>query len=311
MNNLLIYLTHPYVKAWNFKERQVEQFCRQYPEAEVMLCHRSRDFLEKLPQAEGVIVWYFKSEWLGRAPNLRWIATPAAGREWIDLPQDSSITVHHGGFHGMMMAESVLGAVLYFAKAFELSRSMQEKKKWAPIKISDRIGSLYQSQVTILGFGRIGTAIGRVIKPFGCRLAGVKRTPIAPPDYFDEGDRIVTVEDLDSVLPDTDHLIVVLPGGEETDGLLSKDRLAMLPKHACLYNVGRGNAVREVDLVNALQGKQIAGAYLDVFETEPLPESSPLWELPNVLLQPHISAASPQYLDLFVEELLTKLKMQG
>ena len=75
-------------------------------------------------------------------------------------------------------------------------------------------------------------------------------------------------------------------------------------------NVGRGNAVCEEDLVWALEEKRIAGAYLDVFETEPLPETSALWALPNVLIQPHISAASPQYLDLFVDELLEKLKAQ-
>ncbi|MCH7651734.1 MAG: D-2-hydroxyacid dehydrogenase, partial [Nitrospinae bacterium] len=75
-----------------------------------------------------------------------------------------------------------------------------------------------------------------------------------------------------------------------------------------LYNVGRGNVIREADLVQALREKRIAGAYLDVFETEPLPESSELWDMENVLIQPHLSAASPHYLDLFVDELIPRLK---
>ncbi len=150
------------------------------------------------------------------------------------------------------MAESVLGAMLYFAKAFELSRALQEKKKWAPIKISGRIRSLYQSRVTLLGFGRIGTVMGRVLKPLGCRLTGIKRTPIAAPDYFEAGDRVAGIDELDSVLENTDHLVLILPGARDTTGVLTRDRLGLLPPHACVYNVGRGNAVREENLVWAL-----------------------------------------------------------
>lgn len=307
MKTLLTYLTHPHVGAWNLRERHLEHLSRQFPGFRVVNCLHSKDFIERLPEAEAVIVWYFKREWLDRAGRLEWIATPAAGREWIDLPPESDLPVHFGGFHGMMIAESVLGAIFHFCKAFELSRHMQKQKKWARIKISQQIGSLYRARVTILGFGRIGTTIGRVLKPFGCALTGVKRTPSGPPDYFAEGDRIVTADALDTVLGETDHLILVLPGGADTDGLFTARHFSLLPEHARLYNVGRGNVYREADLVHALREKQIAGAYLDVFHEEPLPESSPLWEFDNVLIQPHLSAASPQYLDLFVEELTDRL----
>ncbi|WP_282010708.1 D-2-hydroxyacid dehydrogenase [Nitrospina watsonii] len=264
--------------------------------------------MDQLSQADGAIVWYFKREWLDRAPHLQWIATPAAGRDWIDLPPDSQLPVHFGGFHGMMMAESVLGAMLYFCKAFEASRALQKQKKWARIKLSQQITSLYGARVTILGLGRIGQTIGRVLKPFGCTLTGVRSRLMEAPDYFAEDDRVVTVDRLPEVLPETDHLVLVLPGGTKTDSLVTADHFRLLPKHCRLYNVGRGNAYRESDLVQALATGQIAGAYLDVFDTEPLPESSPLWECGNVLIQPHLSAASPQYLDLFIEELIGKLK---
>lgn len=305
--NILIYLTHPHVQAWNFQDRHKEQFCRQLPGASVIVCHNSKDFLARLPEAGGVIVWYFKPEWVAMAPRLKWIATPAAGEDWINVGPDCEAEVLHGGFHGLMMAESVLGAALYFCKAFETSRHLQTQKKWAPVKISDRLSSLYQKQITILGFGRIGGAIGRVFKPFGCTITGVKRQAIAPPDYFDADDRIVTADRLMDILPGTDHLILVLPGGEETDGLFTREHFEKLPRHSILYNVGRGNAIREADLVHAIKEKQIASAYLDVFETEPLPETSQLWEFDNVLLQPHLSAASPHYLDLFIDELIPLL----
>lgn len=305
---ILVYLTHPHVAAWNFQDRHREQFCRQFPDSSLVVCHNSKDFLARLPEAQGVIVWFFKREWVPRTSRLQWIATPAAGADWLDVGPDCRAEVLHGGFHGLMMAESVLGAALYFCKAFQRSRDLQLRKKWARVKISERLSSLHQKQVTLLGFGRIGQTIARAFKPFGCRIIGVKRAPAEPPDFFSDGDRLVPADQLTHVLPETDHLILVLPGGPETEGLLTRRHLELLPRQALLYNVGRGNAVREADLVHALREKQIAGAYLDVFETEPLPETSELWEIDNVLIQPHLSAASPHYLDLFVDELIPRIK---
>jgi phosphoglycerate dehydrogenase-like enzyme len=264
-----------------------------------------------LPSAKGVIVWFFKPEWENIASQLKWIATPAAGMDWIALEPGSNLKVLFGGFHGLMMAESVLGAALYFCKMFRFSGDLQKKKKWARVKLSQRISSLHQKRVTILGFGRIGQTIGRTFKPFGCHLAGVKRRAIDPPDYFDADDRIVTADQFEQVLPETDHLIFVLPGGKETEGLFTLEHFKQLPRHCIVYNVGRGNVYREMDLVYALRERRIAGAYLDVFETEPLPETSELWGMENVLIQPHLSAASPHYLDLFVEELIPRLLPGG
>ena len=305
---ILVYLTHPHVEAWNFQNRHKEQICRHLEKFSVVVCRNSKQFLAELPTAEGVIAWYFKPEWEKIAAQLKWIATPAAGRDWIVLEPGSNLQVLFGGFHGLMMAESVLGAALYFCKAFQFSGALQKKKKWARVKLSQRITSLYQKRVTILGFGRIGQTIGRVFKPFGCYLNGVKRRAIDLPDYFDANDRIVMADQLMQVLPETDHLIFVLPGDEETEGLFTLEHFKQLPRHSIVYNVGRGNAYREEDLVHALREKRIAGAYLDVFETEPLPETSELWDMENVLIQPHLSAASPHYLDLFIEELIPRLK---
>jgi len=304
---IVIYLTHPHVEAWNFQDRHKEQFCRHLPGISVVVCRNSKEFMAQLPEAEGIIVWYFKREWQNNSPRLKWIATPAAGKDWIDVEPGSRLLVLFGGFHGQMMAESVLGAALYFCKAFQWSHDFQQKKKWARVKISQRITSLHQQRVTILGFGRIGQIIGRAFKPFGCHLTGVKREAMEPPDYFDGGDKIVIADQWMEILPETDHLIFVLPGGAETDGLFTREHFEQLPRHCIVYNVGRGNPYREVDIVHSLREKHIAGAYLDVFETEPLPETSELWSMENVLIQPHLSAASPDYLDLFIDELIPKL----
>jgi len=304
--NVLVYLTHPHVQAWNFLPIHRKLLEDSVPGLNVSICLNLKEFLDRLPEAEIVIVWFFKNDWLEKAINLELIVTPAAGRDWVNL-ETSKIKVLYGRFHGPMIAESILGAVFYFLKAFHFSKKMQLQKKWARTKISERLGSLKGSRVTILGFGNIGQCVGKFLKPYGCVITGIKRTLVKGPDYFKDGDRVLTVDKISEVLETTDHLVLVLPGGVETQGLLTYELLSKLPANSYVYNVGRGNVYEEQDLVAILQEDKIAGAYLDVFDAEPLSEKSLLWQLDNVLIQPHISAASPQYLELFIEELAEKI----
>ena len=306
IKKILVYLTHPHVQAWNFLPIHRKLLEDSVPGLNISICLNLKEFLDRLPEAEIVIVWFFKNDWLEKAINLELIVTPAAGRDWVNL-ETSKIKVSYGRFHGPMIAESILGAVFYFLKAFHFSKKMQLQKKWARTKISECLGSLKGSRVTILGFGNIGQCVGKFLKPYGCVITGIKRTLVKGPDYFEDGDRVLTVDKISEVLETTDHLVLVLPGGVETQGLLTYELLSKLPANSYVYNVGRGNVYEEQDLVAILQEDKIAGAYLDVFDAEPLSEKSLLWQLDNVLIQPHISAASPQYLELFIEELAEKI----
>ena len=307
----MVYLTHQNVDAWNFKAKHKSLLKSRIPEAAVHVCLNSREFKDKLPEADAVVVWYFKEEWLVKAPRLKLIATPAAGNDWISLKTPKNLKISFGGFHGTMIAESVIGAIFHFLKAFSLSMMMQEQKKWARIKITEKLQSLYKARVTIFGFGKIGNTIAKLLKPFGCNITGIRRSELSVPDYFEVKDKLVGLDQLEIVLKETDHLICALPGGPETDEILKAIHFSILPKTSFLYNVGRGNIYKESELVEALQKDEIAGAYLDVFREEPLPERSALWGIKNVLLQPHISAASPQYLELFVEELAERLNQKS
>ena len=306
IKKILVYLTHPHVQAWNFLPIHRKLLEDSVPGLNVSICLNLKEFLDRLPEAEIVIVWFFKNDWLEKAINLERIVTPAAGRDWVNL-ETSKIKVSYGRFHGPMIAESILGAVFYFLKAFHFSKKMQLQRKWARAKISERLGSLKGSRVTILGFGNIGQCVGKFLKSYGCVITGIKRTLVKGPDYFEDGDRVLTVDKISEVLATTNHLVLALPGGVETQGLLTYELLSKLPANSYVYNVGRGNVYEEQDLVAILQEDKIAGAYLDVFDAEPLPEKSLLWQLDNVLIQPHISAASPQYLELFVEELAEEI----
>ena len=303
---ILIYLTNSHVQAWNFLPDHGRFLEKNVPGLNVSICLNSKEFLKYLPEAEVVVVWFFNTVWLEKAPNLKHIFTPAAGKDWIKL-DESKVEISNGRFHGPMIAESVIGAIFYFLKAFHFSKKMQLQQKWARVKISKRLGSLQGSRVTILGFGHIGECISRFLKPYGCVITGIKRTLIKNPDYFESCDRVLKVEKLSEVLETTDHLILALPGGVETEGILTYDLLCKLPAHCYLFNIGRGNVYEEQDLVEVLENKKIAGAYLDVFSVEPLSEKSSLWSMDNVLIQPHISAASPHYMELYVEELADEI----
>ena len=305
IKNILVYLTHPHVEAWNFDSKHKALLEKLVPGLNVEVCLNSKDFKDRLPQYEGTIVWFFKDQWLESAPKLKLIATPAAGKDWIEVETSEDLEVSFGGFHGSLIAESVIGSMFYFLKAFPLSIAMQKQKKWARVKISGKLKSLYKSRVTILGFGKIGNAIAEKLKPFGCIITGIKRNPTPAPKYFSSSDRILTFENWKTIFVETDHLICVLPG--EASGVLQAEHFKVLPNSCYFYNVGRGNVYQESDLVEALQTEEIAGAYLDVFEEEPLSESSSLWKTDNVLIQPHLSAASPQYLEMFIEELAERI----
>jgi D-2-hydroxyacid dehydrogenase (NADP+) len=307
LSKILVYLTHPEVEAWNFKSRHFEHLQKAFPKSEIVHCPNSKAFLDQLPEADIVIVWFFKKNWLELSKNLKLIATPAAGKDWIDVAPTNSLDISFGKFHGVMIAESVVGAALHFCKAFTFSRKMQTQRKWGRVKLTSKISSLMGAHVVILGFGNIGIEIGRKLKPFGCSITGIRRSSFKNPDYFDDKDKLISPDQMESDFKKADHLIFALPGGPETNGLFSETHFNALSKRCFLYNIGRGNVYKESDLVKALSSNKIAGAYLDVFEEEPLAENSLLWEMENVLIQPHISAASPQYLDLFIEELAIRL----
>jgi phosphoglycerate dehydrogenase-like enzyme len=191
---------------------------------------------------------------------------------------------------------------------------------WPRRELCEVMTPLRGTHLVIVGFGNVGRWIGRLAKPFGVRITGIRKNacPFEDSPYLDTGsgdfsasaDSVLPVSLLDSVLPHADHLVLALPGGAQTDRLMDARRLALLPARAAIYNVGRGNAIDEPALVDALQRRKIAAAYLDVFAREPLPEESSLRSCPNTLLLPHVSAVGPNYLDLFIDELAARLKAE-
>ncbi|MCK5201183.1 MAG: hydroxyacid dehydrogenase [Spirochaetales bacterium] len=306
MTTIVTWLTHPAVSCWIFTEKQKRQIEGTIPGVRVIICRDKDAFLSSLSKADIVFVWNFQQSWLKLAPKLRRIITPAAGREFLQLNPPAEISVEYSSFHGKLIAETVLGMILCQSRGILATCKLQTVKQWPREELDKHMKLLRGSLVTILGFGNLGTWIGRLAKPFGVRICGIKRSITPPPDYFDKKDRIVAMDELESVLQDTDHLVLCLPGSTETNNILNRSRLNLLPSHASIYNVGRGNAIDDKALVNALHSGSIGAAYLDVFHEEPLPMDSPLRSCSNCFIMPHASVFAPEFMNCFVEEFLSR-----
>ena len=200
------------------------------------------------------------------------------------IPEDVIITNVTGAF-GVVVSEYIIGGVLALSRRLFRYREQQRRHIWQEIPDENL---LYGKNALILGCGDIGTATAEKLRAFGMNITGIRRSP-APTHGFD---RVFGMDMLGELLPETDLLICCLPHTPETIGLLSASRIALVKRGALLVNVGRGSLIDESALISALENGRLSGAVIDVFALEPLPESSPLWDIKNVLITPHISGPS-------------------
>jgi len=260
-----------------------------------------------------------------KVPNLKWAHFKSAGIDpFIKHPilQSSNITITtSSGVITSQVAEYVLMAMLAFGQKLPKLRSYQQEGKWPKReeKWSELIPvELRYSTVGILGYGSIGRQVARLLQPFGAAVLAIKQDTMHPEDtgYARQGmgdphgdlfKRLYPMEALHGMLSECDFVVAALPLTDSTQHILDADAFQSMKESAYLINVCRGAVINQNALITALETNQIAGAALDVFEEEPLPEDSPLWEMENVIISPHVSGLS-QYIDedtlsLFIENL--------
>ena len=280
------------------------------PGGKVMRVRSEKAFLSALPRATHAIVWRFEKEWFPLARNLKVLATPGAGRELVeyrDVP--AGVIVHFGGYHGAIIAESVVAFMLAWVRGF-FKVLARRRRIWPREWLGNELRLLAGTRAVIVGYGKIGKAIGARLSAFGVAVEGFGRANIAL---------------LGRAVRSADWLIMALPSDTGTDNLLDCRLLAKLPRRAVVINVGRGNSIDEEALRGALESGRIAGAYLDVFKNEPTAlarptvssaavrriggcdrhGSRPLWDgaCQNLVAMPHCSAFSPDYIKRCFKEL--------
>ena len=185
--------------------------------------------------------------------------------------------------YGVTIAEHVVMVTLMLLRRMPEYEEIVRNRSWSnqlPIR------SIRDNEFTILGTGNIGVNVAERMRGMGAaKIIGLSRSG-RPHPAFDE---VHPIADLDKILPDTKILVMALPGTAETIHILDRQRIALLPKDACVINVGRGTAVEQEPLIEALNSGRIAGAALDVMDPEPLPADHPLWSAKNLILTPHVS----------------------
>jgi glyoxylate/hydroxypyruvate reductase len=244
--------------------------------------------------------------------RLRWIQGTAAGFGELvrqaDLPEDSlaRVTVTSAaGVHAGPLAEFAMFGLLAFTRGLPRLLSDTRARRWD----HHPVGELAGRTLLVVGLGAIGREVARLAGAFGMRVIAVNRTGEADVAWVDE---VHPTSSLPDLMPLAQAVVVTLPLTEETTGLLDAEAITRLPEGAVLVNVGRGAVIDEQALIEALEQGRVAGAALDVFATEPLPDDSPLWEMSNVLISPHTAALSihenERIVDLFSENLRRYLR---
>jgi len=264
-----------------------------------------------LPEAEIVICGNLTPEQIDAAPKLRWISFWSAGMDGkatAQMRDRNLVLTNASGVHGANIAEHVMCFMLMFTRRMDVHFRSQMAGKWERGLPANKAGAdeLTGQTLGIVGLGRIGEALAARAAAFGMRVAAVKRDPSAR--YASEHvDAIYGVDQLSRLLSESDHICIALPYTPETHRLFNAKMLTHCKRGAYLYNIARGKLVDESALIDALSSGALAGAGLDVFETEPLPPESPLWTMPNVLITPHTAGITPHYFartaSLFAENL--------
>lgn len=270
-----------------------------------------------LPGARVYVGYGIAPEILGHGDRLQWVHSGSAGvgsSLSSEMLESDVVFTNSAGIHGPPMAETVLGMILHFARGFDLAVEAQRDRVWRnePFYAADSpIRELAQSTVGILGFGGIGREVGERALALGARVLGLRRRP---PEQGErsasalEGVEVVYGDEgLARLAAESDYVVVTAPHTEATRGLVSGEMLGRMKPDAVLINVSRGALVDEAALVEALRNGALRGAGLDVFSTEPLPSDHDLWDLPNVLITPHVSPVTRGFwrreVDLIVENI--------
>lgn len=292
------------ISAFDFESQDFDPVTKRFPRLDIVNHRDPESFLACAGHADYLLTWDFEAGWYARCPRLKAILTPAAGNEWVSSDPDGRVELIHGTFHGKLLGESLLQAILFMNHRMPAMIRNFERRGWdRNLQRDCRI--LANQTVLILGLGHIGAEFADMLTSLGVHVIGVKRNPATLSRPLD-GVEVVSAEGLDEALPRADHIVVLLPGVTSTDRILDHERLTRCKPGAFVYNFGRGNAIATTDLVAALD--HLGGAFLDVVDEEPLDPESPLWRLENVMITPHSSCVYREYRPSFVDEVVTHLE---
>lgn len=244
----------------------------------------------------------FQAAW-PRADKLKWIFWAGAGVDSLlfpELVESDVVLTNSRGVFDRSMAEYVLGLIIAFGKDFPETSRLQAQHIWKHRFTEQLLGK----EVLIVGVGSIGREFARLFKAFGLKVSGIGRRHREDEDFG----VIYAASDLDSRLATADFVVVICPSTPETRGMFGTAQFEAMKDSARLINIARGEILDEAALLEALRDGKIAGAALDVFVEEPLPKDSPLWDMENVIVSPHMSGDFHEHLDVVADAFYDNLR---
>jgi phosphoglycerate dehydrogenase-like enzyme len=257
----------------------------------------------RLSEADVLLVWDFTSDalrgaWPGPGPRPAWVHTASAGVDRVLFPElaaSATVLTNARGIFDRPIAEYVAGLVIAMAKDFHSTWEFQRRREWRHRETQ----KVHGSRAVIVGSGPIGRAIGRTLQALGVEVALTgRRERLGDPDFG----RVHASESLPALLGEADWVVCAAPLTAATTGLFDAEAFGRMKPGARFINIGRGQHVVEADLAAALRAGRPAGAALDVFAGEPLPPSSPLWDVPGLLISPHMSGDTLGWHDDLAEQ---------
>jgi phosphoglycerate dehydrogenase-like enzyme len=264
----------------------------------------------RLPESDVLVVsGLWRNTLLEHAPELRWIQSIGAGYDQFPLDELRRRGIRLSNARGVnrnAVSEHTLAMILSLARKLPEARDNQRRHVWRGMisNVPEREDELGGKTLGIVGIGHIGSRTAALAKAFGMRVIATKRHPEG---YEGPADEVWGADRLDDLLRESDYVALHCPLTDETRGLISRERLALMKPSAYLINVARGQVVDEPALLDALRERRIAGAALDHLYDEPLPPESPFWDLDNVLITPHTAGETQRYeenvLDILLENL--------
>ncbi len=276
------------------------------------------EVLAALPGARVYVGYGIAPELLAHGEGLEWVHTASAGVGKSLSPEmleSAVLFTNSAGIHGPPMAETVLAMILHFGRGLDFAEWGKASHTWHNEPFYDAaapVRELAHSTVGILGLGGVGREVAWRARALGARVIGLKRRPSEAAagggaTSVDGVEVVYGAEGLATLASESDYLIVTAPHTEDTRGIVSREVLALMKSDAVLINVSRGALIDEAALVESLQAGRLRGAGLDVFSVEPLPEDHDLWDLPNVVITPHVSPVTRGFwrreVDLIVDNL--------
>ena len=313
---LLICVRHHLFELWCAPDWLGTRLQRDFPDMRVVQLPSYDGLDREIVDAEIFVGWSVRPQQLAAARKLRWIHATAAGVSQLLTPElvaRDIVVTNSRTIQGPIVAEHVIAVILALAKGLPSAVRYQERHEWAQKLLwldPPRLREISGSTLGLVGFGTIARETARRALALGMKVIAVREHPehgaspgrelastdsdsdlnSAVPQLPDSTVQVLGLDSLDQLLHASDYVVLTAPETPRTTGLIDAARLAQMRPDAFLINVSRGSLLDEAALVDALRSRRIAGASLDVFQTEPLPADSPLWDAPNLLLTPHTAA---------------------